>query len=255
MFFIKLFTSLLLVALALSGCGGGANTPSGTTNGSTGGMTGSVTGGTTPTKFVATEANVTSAEKIKIADRHNLYRAEISAVVLPELEWDDDLAIHAQTWANYLAENYTNDDRDNGRLPHAKVYQTDKHSEDNYVEGENIAASTKHIGYVADTPIDTSLEYAYNATGSAQELLDVNGSVDAWASEAFYYDYATNKTNTPGKIVGHYTQIIWKNTTKVGCGKAISKTYKFFNNIKDVYYEWVVCRYSLPGNVVGEKPY
>ena len=238
-----------VVYFTLIGCGGGG---SGASGGS--GSSGGSTAGKTPIALVATKADVTSDEQTKIVDRHNYYRNDASGTI-PELLWDDEIAKHAQTWANYLAENYSNTDAKNGQSPHAKVYQKDKHSEDDYKEGENIARSTKHIGYVADMPIDTDLEYVYNSSGPAEELLDVNGSVDAWASEAYYYDYITNKTNTSGEIVGHYTQIIWKNTTKVGCGKAISKKLTFFNNIKDVYFEWVVCRYNPPGNFVGEKPY
>jgi pathogenesis-related protein 1 len=237
-----------LAVLMLSGCGGG------TTNG------GSTGNGTTDDTIVAksiNDVNVTSADIANIPARHNYYRGLVTGASIPDLIWDDNLAMHAQTWANYLAAHYSNDDATNGVSPHAKHYQTDNHNEDDHNEGENIANSTKHIGYV-DTingPIDTTLEYVVNATGAQQELLDVNGAIDAWATEAYYYDYSTNSTNTLGKPVGHYTQIIWKNTTKVGCGKAISKKYKFFDGNQDVYYEWVVCRYSPPGNVAGEKPY
>jgi len=209
----------------------------------------------TDTVTVHNETSTTATEEQeKIVKRHNYYRNLVS---VPALVWDNDLAKHAQTWANYLAENYTNKDAKAGRLPHARVFQTNKHFEDEWYEGENIATTTKHIGYVAEEPIDTSLEYVFHAPkdSDVHELLDVNGAVDAWASEAFYYDYDTNKAKKEGKIVGHYTQIVWADSTKVGCGKAISKTYTFFNGVKDVYFEWVVCRYSTPGNIVGQKPY
>ena len=60
-------------------------------------------------------------------------------------------------------------------------------------------------------------------------------------------DYVTNSSTDATKAVGHYTQIVWKNTTKVGCGIA--------NSLTDRGGEWVVCRYSPPGNYVGQKPY
>jgi hypothetical protein len=44
--------------------------------------------------------------------------------------------------------------------------------------------------------------------------------------------------------VGHYSQIVWKTTTKVGCGFAES-------NGSDV----LVCDYAPPGNVMGERAY
>ncbi|TCM16032.1 cysteine-rich secretory family protein [Novosphingobium sp. PhB165] len=44
--------------------------------------------------------------------------------------------------------------------------------------------------------------------------------------------------------VGHYTQMIWAGTTSVGC--ALSKGRG---------YEYLVCRYDPPGNVMNESPY
>ncbi len=274
---------VLSLALVLGGCGGGStadginsgnggNTSSGSNTGSSGssGGTGSGIGGgnnntngnsvcindgsgQTPACVIATEANVTASEKTAIVDRHNYYR-KLASATIPNLVWDDTLALHAQTWANYLANFYTNADADAGRAPHARLFQTAKHSEDDYNEGENIARSTAHIGFVAPTPIDPNVEYTHPATGSARDLYDVNGSVDAWASEAFYYQGNAVDSGNLHKV-GHYTQIVWKTTRKVGCGRAISKVYTYFNNVETVYYEWVVCRYSPPGNYLGQKPY
>ena len=44
--------------------------------------------------------------------------------------------------------------------------------------------------------------------------------------------------------VGHYTQMVWKDTARVGCAMG--------RNRED---EFLVCRYSPPGNVLGESPY
>ncbi|WP_214019128.1 CAP domain-containing protein [Escherichia coli] len=41
--------------------------------------------------------------------------------------------------------------------------------------------------------------------------------------------------------VAHYTQIIWRRTSQMGCALASSA--------RDDY---LVCRYTLPGNVVGQ---
>lgn len=43
--------------------------------------------------------------------------------------------------------------------------------------------------------------------------------------------------------VGHYTQMIWRGTTRVGCALA-----------DDGRDEILVCRYAAPGNVMGERP-
>jgi len=68
-------------------------------------------------------------------------------------------------------------------------------------------------------------------------------AVDAWGEEKADYNYAKNKCK-PNKMCGHYTQIVWKTTTKVGCAKSICN-----GNVI-----WV-CNYDPPGNWIGEKPY
>src|SRR5260221_8582018 len=45
-------------------------------------------------------------------------------------------------------------------------------------------------------------------------------------------------------MVGHYTQIVWENNLSVG-GALVSNGQN----------DYLVCRYSPPGNVIGQKPY
>ena len=67
--------------------------------------------------------------------------------------------------------------------------------------------------------------------------------VNAWADEKADYNYNRNKCK-PGKMCGHYTQIVWQTTQRVGCAKIVC----------DGYDIWV-CNYDPPGNWVGERPY
>ncbi len=76
----------------------------------------------------------------------------------------------------------------------------------------------------------------------------LSDAVWSWYKEKDYYDYATNSC-ADGKQCGHYTQIVWQDTTEVGCGKAVYQTGN--------YKGWTVtvCQYNPPGNYIGEWPY
>jgi uncharacterized protein YkwD len=68
-------------------------------------------------------------------------------------------------------------------------------------------------------------------------------ATDAWGSEKSLYRPGTRISNTNYQDFGHYTQMIWHNTTEVGCGVAQSS-----------HGTYVVCQYNPPGNFIGEKP-
>jgi uncharacterized protein YkwD len=78
---------------------------------------------------------------------------------------------------------------------------------------------------------------------SSQAGFDVDGNtpVKAWYDEVSKYNY-----NNPGfsSETGHFTQVVWKNSKKLGCGKAKSADGKVF----------VVCNYDPPGNYQGQFP-
>ncbi len=67
--------------------------------------------------------------------------------------------------------------------------------------------------------------------------------VSMWGNEKAAFRYGVFPDCGKG-MIGHYTQIVWKNTQSVGCALA--------SNGKTDY---LVCRYASPGNVIGEKPY
>ncbi len=77
--------------------------------------------------------------------------------------------------------------------------------------------------------------------------------VEAWASEDEFYSYATNGCAS-GEQCGHYTQIVWSDTRRVGCGRAqCSAASSPFGNGQP-WVNWV-CNYDPPGNYVGQRPY
>jgi len=125
-------------------------------------------------------------------------------VGVPPLTWSEQLAKDAQEWANYLAKQ--------GKFEHSGVKG----------QGENLWMGT--AGYFSYTQM-----------------------VDGWGSEKRYF---VNKTfpdvssNGNWHDVGHYTQMIWKNTKQVGCATA--------NGSEGTV---LVCRYSPPGNFIGQRVY
>ncbi len=102
---------------------------------------------------------------------------------------------------------------------HLADINTMKHSETS--AGENIASGV-------------NVDYA--------TLVDIS-----WGKEKSDFVYGAFPDCSKSNIwqhVGHYTQMIWKNTTEVGCAVAKKKDKAF-----------LVCRYYPAGNFMGEKPY
>jgi uncharacterized protein YkwD len=67
--------------------------------------------------------------------------------------------------------------------------------------------------------------------------------VDDWASEKKYY-HGENITGSNFSKFGHYTQVIWCQTTQLGCAMVPTTNGNMI----------VVCNYSPAGNMLGEMP-
>ncbi|MFL5445126.1 MAG: CAP domain-containing protein, partial [Myxococcales bacterium] len=78
--------------------------------------------------------------------------------------------------------------------------------------------------------------------------------VAAWASEAADYDYAAN-TCAEGKQCGHYTQLVWRATTRAGCAHKLCTVNWPFAPAPPGSWDFWVCDYEPPGNFVGQRPY
>ena len=89
----------------------------------------------------------------------------------------------------------------------------------------------------------SDMKWGENLWKGTTGAFPVSQVVDSWASEKSDYSYESNDCQ-PGKMCGHYTQIVWKNTTRVGCAKVEC----------DGMTLWV-CEYDPPGNWIGQKPY
>lgn len=72
----------------------------------------------------------------------------------------------------------------------------------------------------------------------------VSAAVQAWYAEVENYSY-----NHPGFSykTGHFTQLIWKGSKKLGCG------YVACNGNNGTPGRYLVCEYNPPGNILGRK--
>jgi hypothetical protein len=70
--------------------------------------------------------------------------------------------------------------------------------------------------------------------------------VKLWLAEKRDYHpgvFPNNSRSGDVENVGHYTQVIWRASRQVGCATAVGREEEF-----------LVCRYSEAGNVVGQRP-
>lgn len=126
---------------------------------------------------------------------------------VPALDWDARLAADARAWASELAAS--------GTFEHYEEV-----SDDPQAQGENLWMGTKG---------------AYG----------VETMVGHWIEEKkdFWPGVFPNVSRTGDLAdVGHYTQIMWRDTTHAGCA--------IVSNSEDDY---LVCRYATSGNVEGER--
>ena len=179
-------------------------------SGGAGGGAGSDTGGhTNPLSQDVIDAFVAA---------HNAARARTDLdpppdPALPPVTWD---AILADSAFNYLSQCVASD----GQLV--------DHNPDRQADYEALGGK----GYVG--------ENIYASTGQTVNPAD---AVDSWMSEAKDYDYASNNISA----AGHYTQVVWRDSVRIGCAIVNCPGVKFSNTI--------LCDYAPGGNITNQKPY
>jgi hypothetical protein len=139
----------------------------------------------------------------RVLASHNQERA---ALGLAPLRWNPQLARAAGTWAEQLASS--------GRFEHS--------------------------------PEVPRLRVGENLWGGTAGRFAPEQMVGLWLEEKRYFKpgvFPANSTSGNAHDVGHYTQVIWRRTTEVGCSLARGEQ-------EDI----LVCRYAQAGNVRGQSP-
>ena len=80
--------------------------------------------------------------------------------------------------------------------------------------------------------------YGENLAGGTSGTLDAAAVVDMWYREKDRYDF---RAGAFSMSTGHFTQLVWRGTTRVGCGTATCKGLDLW-----------VCNYDPAGNVEGQ---
>ncbi len=165
--------------------------------------------------WCASTVNATSAEMAAIPHSHPNeaqrlllgHNAERARLGLPPLRWNPALARDAGDWAKTLLAR--------GELEHASHDARKGH-------GENLWMGTAG---------------AWNAEGMVEMFLD---------ERRYFRPAAFPNVSLTGhwSDVGHYSQIVWRETKEVGCALDSARGL-------DV----LVCRYYPAGNVLGQSPY
>lgn len=157
---------------------------------------------------------------------NNSVRQDLNAGILPnspqpdeplnDLVWDDKLAQVAYNYAIQCQSFSHNANRLNNYLALGGTESS---------VGENIA--------VASHPTYTEEQM-----------------VTLWAGEEADYIYEPfDGSGVDGAVVGHYTQMIWRDTTHVGCALVNCEG-------QPIGWKWfAVCNYAQAGNYLGQYPY
>lgn len=166
----------------------------------------------------------TALDKYNVLQHHNRFRCQlvVPAKRMPAMTWDDLLY--------QVAQNYANKD-------------ITAHNPNRSAEYAALGGS----GYVGE-----NLFWASNGAARTNDAL--TWAVDAFGGEKAGFVFKPSSTCggqawcgcTNGSGCGHYTQVVWADTTRVGC--AAHATGQFNATT-------VLCNYAPGGNYVGAAPY
>jgi hypothetical protein len=102
-------------------------------------------------------------------------------------------------------------------------------------------AWANHLRDTNNCQLSHENQNTYGENLAAGTHLTPTQAVEMWASEQANYTYGNSYA--PG--TGHYTQLVWRDSVEIGCGMASCGDRSVV----------ISCRYSPPGNYMGQPPY
>jgi len=173
---------------------------------------------------------MTESGKAAILAKHNALRRRVAkgeesgqpaAADMRELVWDDELEQIAQRWADQCT-----------------------------FEHDNVRTM------LDGTRVGQNLYQSFSSAETDQDGLDaaIDSTVQAWYDEVGDFSSANINpfVSASGPATGHYTQVVWAETDKLGCANV------YFNEASQPsfpYTNLVVCNYAIGGNLIGGSMY
>ncbi|XP_046366411.2 fruiting body protein SC7-like [Haliotis rufescens] len=178
------------------------------------------------------DGKLVQEDKDYLVKGHNDERKNQGASNMYKLKWDDGLADTAQKHADKCLWEHTPDgERQWGenmaqlRFPEAKYLDLYSHS-----KMIDILVTEGMTGFTS---------------WNGEEVIDVKR------------DFSCAKKGWTGETCGHYTQVAWHSSTKIGCGAKNCLDFTQNKDPEEIQHNvWIlVCAYLKPGNLEGEDAF
>lgn len=130
------------------------------------------------------------------------------------------------------------------------------HSVSDLTWDDDLAASAQNLVdkcvYQHDTSIGPASSYGQNI-GYGIDAEEIDKMIHWMYDEIVKYEPYFGQPDVPSSVfkdVGHFTQIVWKGTSKVGCATKVCQPLA--NAASGQALSFTVCNYGPPGNVAGQ---
>ncbi|XP_077973622.1 uncharacterized protein LOC120337973 isoform X2 [Styela clava] len=145
-----------------------------------------------------------------------------------------------------------------GPIELSKEFFLEKHNEYRKAAGASnmrIMTWDDTLATFAQSVVDTCIFAHSSGSGYGENLWagtgnSIDGVTTSWHNEISDFDLSSN---TCSNVCGHYTQVVWWSSYKLGCAARRCPGTGNFLGGND--FTLVACNYSPPGNYVGERPF